>query len=286
MNLINIAEYTEYCKINLIIGIPAFLLSIIFASVLLYVFFLARPKGRKSGVEVFLTDYAHRGLHNKDIPENSLLAFENAVSSGHGIELDVQLSKDGVVMVFHDYTLSRMTGCDKKLSDLEYSELSSLRLKGSDEVIPTFSQVLSLVDGKVPLLVELKGESLDSSLCEKVSILLKDYKGKYCIESFNPILIKKMKSFLPDAFYGQLYTNVCREKKKYSFLNMALSVMALNFLSRPDFIAYNQVDRESFPVKLTTKFYKAYRFVWTARTKEEYKTAKDLGENPIFEKES
>jgi glycerophosphoryl diester phosphodiesterase len=254
--------------------------------VVLYLFLLVRPKKRKNGVEKFLTDYAHRGLHGGEIPENSLSAFKKAIDEGVGIELDVQLSKDGVVMVFHDYTLKRMTGVEKLLSDLDFSELSKLTLLKTEEKIPTLEEVLSLVDGKVPLLVELKGENLDSSLCGKTAEVLKNYKGDFCIESFNPLLIKKMKSFLPDAFYGQLYTNVCRDKKKYSPLNIILSLMALNVVSRPDFIAYNKLDRNSFPVKLTTKFYKAYNFVWTTKTKEEFDTAKALGECPIFEKEA
>ncbi len=251
----------------------------------IYLLLLVRPRRRKKDVEEYLVDYAHRGLHGKGVPENSLLAFRRAVESGVGIELDVQLSKDGEVMVFHDYTLTRMTGVDKKLSELEYSELSKLSLLNTDEKIPTLKEVLSLVDGKVPLLVELKGEDLDSSLCGKVFELLKEYKGSYCIESFNPLLLKKMRSFLPDVFYGQLYTNVCKDKKKYSPLNILLSLMAFNFLSKPDFIAYNKEYRDSLPVKITTRLYKGYKFVWTTRTKKEYDLAKSLGEHPIFEKE-
>lgn len=255
---------------------------LVFAS---YFFCFIKPRKRRPVSKELLADYAHRGLHGKDIPENSLLAFEKAVGEGFGIELDVQLSKDGEVMVFHDYTLFRMTGCDKLLADMDYDELSKLTLLDTCEKIPTFKEVLSLVDGKVPLLVELKGENLDSSLCEKVAVLLKEYKGSYCIESFNPLLIKKMKRFLPEAFYGQLYTNVCRDKKKRSPLNVLLTLMAFNFLSKPDFIAYNKEDRKSFPVKITTSFYKGYKFVWTLKSALEYKTAKSLGEYPIFEKE-
>jgi hypothetical protein len=93
-----------------------------------------------------------------------------------------------------------------------------------------------------------------------------------------------MRKYLPDAFYGQLYTNVVRDKKKASALNILLTIMGFNFLARPDFIAYNIEDRSSFPVKLTTKFYKAERFIWTARSKEEYDKAHALGEHPIFER--
>lgn len=255
------------------------LLLIIF---LLYILVLVRPKKREVDNESLVCNYAHRGLHSETVPENSLEAFSLAVDNGYGIELDVQLSSDGEVMVFHDYTLTRMTGVEKKLNDLTKDELKALTLKNTSEAIPTLEEVLTLVDGKVPLLIELKGEDLDTRLCEKAANRLKAYKGKYCIESFNPLLIKKMKNFLPNAFYGQLYTNVCREHG-FNIINALLTCMALNFLSSPDFIAYNKVDRNSFPVKLTTKFYKAPRFVWTVKTAEEMNDAKKFGECAIFE---
>ena len=266
------------------IDILLILLLILVVLSLVYVFILAAPKAGKVKDQRLLTSYAHRGLHGSGVPENSLEAFRKATGEGYGIELDVQLSKDKEVMVFHDYTLVRMTGVDKKLCDLLAEELKQLNLAGTRETIPAFKEVLEEVAGRVPLLIELKGESFDTSLCEKVASLLKDYKGPYCIESFNPLLIKAMKKYLPDSYYGQLYTNVCKEKKKYSCLNILLTLMALNVLSRPDFIAFNKNTRNSFPVKLTTKFYKAVRFVWTVKSQEEYDEAISLGEYPIFER--
>ncbi len=252
--------------------------------VAVYFLILVRPPQKTKPQKKLLCDYAHRGLHNgKDAPENSLAAFEAACQRGYGIELDVQLSRDGKVMVFHDYTLVRMTGCDKKLAELDATELTKLTLGDSDQKIPTFEEVLALVDGRVPLLVELKGENFDTSLCAKVAELLRGYKGDYCMESFNPLLIGNMKKEFPDAFCGLLYTNVCREKKKNSALNIALTAMALNVVARPDFIAFNKADRDSFAVKVTTKLYKAPKFVWTVNTQEELDTAHKNGELPIFE---
>ncbi len=260
------------------------ILSVLIVLFLVYLLILVRPCKDSQNCVSLLTDYAHRGLHGKDIPENSLAAFDRAASAGYGIELDVQLSSDGEVMVFHDYTLSRMTGCDKKLCELSSDELSELHLGGTDQTIPKFKEVLSLIDGRVPLLIELKGESLDTSLCEKVALALDGYSGEYCIESFNPLLIKEMKKHLPKAFCGLLYTNVCRDKKKFSALNAVLSIMVLNFIARPDFIAYNKEDRKSIPVLITTAFYRAPKFVWTVKNEEELNTAHDLGECAIFEK--
>jgi glycerophosphoryl diester phosphodiesterase len=259
-------------------------LAVLVFLILLYSLVLVRPKKYKNLNQNLLCNYAHRGLHGAEIPENSMAAFERAVEKGYGIELDVQLSKDGVVTVFHDYTLNRMTGIDKKLCELDPEELQRLTLNGTNQTIPTFKQVLELVNGKVPLLVELKGENLDTALCEKVAELLYEYKGDYCIESFNPLLIKAIKKYLPNAFCGQLFTNVCRDKKKYSVLNIVLTFMAFNFLAKPNFIAFNQKDRNSIPVILTTKLYKAPKFVWTITNKNDFDKALENQECAIFER--
>ena len=245
---------------------------------------LVAPSPRRRGVRPFLSArYAHRGLHGGGIPENSLPAFEKACQKGFGIELDVQLSGDGVVVVFHDDTLNRMTGKDAKVKDLTLLELQRLSLSGTEETIPTFQDVLKLVNGRVPLLVELKGEDFNAALCAPVAELLKGYRGEYCIESFNPLLLRAMRKHLPDACYGQLYTNVCKDRKKYSLLNILVSCMTFNFLSKPDFIAYNYVYRNSLPVRLTTKLYTATPFVWTVRDREELARARQKGELSIFE---
>ena len=258
-------------------------LGVLLVSALLYLLVFIRPRGRQPSDPALLCDYAHRGLHNETIPENSLSAFKRACEQGCGIELDVQLSRDGVVMVFHDYALARMTGAEGKLRERDASELQKLKLSGSDQTIPTFAEVLELVGGRVPLLVELKGENLDTSLCEKVADHLRTYPGPYCIESFNPLLLRRMKQFLPETYYGLLYTNTCRDKKSHSLLNLLVTAMMLNFLARPHFIAYNQLDRDSLPVKLTTRLYRAPRFVWTVRSDETFNLAHKLGEHPIFE---
>lgn len=271
---------------QILLIIASSLVSLALLLALIAVFILIRPAGRRPKDERLLCQYAHRGLHDGNkgaLPENSMAAFELACKEGYGIELDVQLSRDGVVMVFHDYTLIRMTGKDGKVAEYDAAELQKLSLANTEQKIPSFSEVLSLVKGRVPLLIELKGESFDSSLCPKVAEILKSYEGDYCIESFNPLLIKNMRKLMPDVFYGQLYTNVVRDKKKKSALNIILTLMGFNFLARPDFIAYNIEDRGSFPVWLTTKLYKAEKFIWTARSREEYDKAHALSEHPIFE---
>ena len=236
--------------------------------------FLIFP-GRRNIPEIFRRDYAHRGLHNNSetgeiphIPENSLAAFELAAEKGFAIELDVQLSKDGEVYVFHDYDLFRMTGRKAKLSELSSDELDGLRLLDTDERIPRFSEVLELVSGRVPILVELKGESMDTSLCPKADAILSGYSGEYIVESFNPMLLFWYRKHRPEVIRGQLYTNVVKSNG-FSALNLLLTGMLFNFLVRPDFVAYDKARPEAIPVVMT-RLFGAGQYVWTIKSREEY----------------
>lgn len=247
--------------------------------------FLIFP-GKRTIPEVFRRDYAHRGLHNNGdsgeiphIPENSLPAFDLAASKGFAIELDVQLSNDGEVYVFHDYSLKRMTGRDAKLSELDSEELDELRLLDTDERIPRFTEVLEKVAGRVPILVELKGESMDTSLCPKTDTILSAYSGDYIVESFNPLLLFWYRKRRPDVIRGQLYTNVVKSNG-FSALNLFLTGMLFNFLVRPDFVAYDKERPDSVPVALT-RFFGTGQFVWTIKSREEY--AKKKKALAIFE---
>lgn len=241
---------------------------------LLYLLVLLRPAHLpKEYRQTLLTDYAHRGLHGGGIPENSLAAFRLAAEAGYGIELDLQLSRDGEVMVFHDYTLDRMTGINGTLTALTAAELSGMPLLCADgtpteQRIPTLAQVLETVGGRVPLLIELKGESTDTALCPAADAILRDYPGDYCVESFNPMLLFWYKKHRPEVMRGQLYTDVFREKGRTP-LNFLLSCMALNVLSRPHFIACDRTYTSRLPVRLTTGVMGAKRFVWTVRREEE-----------------
>ncbi len=239
-------------------------ISVIILAILLaiYVFMIA-PSARKLEPEL-MRNYAHRGLHGEGIPENSLAAFRLAAERGYGIELDVQLSRDGEVYVFHDYTLERMTGREGKLAELTSLELDELRLNGSEEKIPRLSEVLEVVGGRVPILVELKGEAVDTSLCPRVDEILSRYEGKYLVESFNPALLGWYRRNRPEVRRGQLWTDVIREKKP-SVLNFALTAMLTNCLSRPDFVAYDRRYARAWPLFAVTRILGAGRFVWTVR---------------------
>ena len=136
--------------------------------------------------------YAHRGLHDNsgDIPENSIPAFKKAIEAGYGIEFDVQLTKDRIPIVFHDDTLERVCGVSGSAKDYTYKELLEFHLFDTKEHIPTLSEVLSLVNSQVPLIIELKFPENPATVCHYADAVIKNYKGVYCIESFRAVLFR------------------------------------------------------------------------------------------------
>ena len=220
-------------------------------------------------------EFAHRGLHNKNLPENSLRAFLAAVDRGLGIELDIQCSKDGEVVVFHDFTLSRMTEKQGRVLDYTAEELGKMSLKGLPDGIPTLKQVLDAVGGKVPLIIEIKVPGLDLSVCPKAFALLDRYQGPYCIESFHPLAIRWMKRHRPAVLRGQLSSDFFKHSEKGSRISFfAVKNLLLNFLSRPDFIAFDIRYPRALSFRLCTKFFHAIPIGWTVRTRDELKNAK------------
>lgn len=224
---------------------------------------------------------AHRGLHLKDksVPENSLAAFKRAAEAGYGIELDVQLSKDGYVVVFHDDTLNRVCGVNAKVCDKTLEELKKMSLCGTAETIPLFSEVLSLVDGRSPFIVELKTGKRNKELCEKTWALLKEYKGEYCIESFNPFIVRWFRKNAPQVLRGQLASPPADYKGETNKLTgFILGNLLLNFLARPQFIAYKIVDKKPFTVRLCEAM-GAMRVCWTSHDK----ASEERNDTVIFE---
>lgn len=183
---------------------------------------------------------AHRGLHtiDKKVPENSIAAFNAACEGGYGIELDVQLTKDGQVVVFHDDDLKRVCGVEGRVDSKTLEELESCRLEGTDQGIPLFAEVLACVDARTPLIVELKSGSHNEELCEKTLALLKAYKGKYCVESFDPSIVKWFKINAPEIVRGQLAGLPEHYGSKNKVKNFLMGNCLLNFMGRPQFIAY------------------------------------------------
>ncbi len=229
--------------------------------------------------------YAHRGLHGGGVPENSLEAFRLALENGYGMELDVHLLRGGGLAVIHDSSLKRTAGADVKIEDLAAGNLENYRLEGTDEKIPQLFQVLELVQGKVPLIVELKTEKNNvARLCTAVCNVLEDYEGAYCIESFDPRCIHWLRKNRPDIIRGQLTENFLKSGGKMPwFLRFCLTTQLFNFLTLPDFAAYRFSHRKRLGNILCRRIWGIRGVSWTLQTPEEFAIAKREGWLPIFE---
>ena len=261
--------------------------SLVIGLVIFYLFLIMPRIFNRKSFDPFLNNYyAHRGLHDEITPENSMKSFELAIRNNYGIELDVRLTKDQVPVVFHDHNLNRMSGIDKNISDLSYDELQAYRLKSSQERIPKLIDVLNLVDDKVPLIVELKSGSNDdfNLICDKTAEILDDYKGRYCIESFNPFVLFWFKRFRPNIIRGQLSTNFPKEKIKGNpIANLILTYLCFNFQTKPDFIAYGHKHKNNLSFLLCRNLYKTMTIAYTIKTEDEYINSKDDFDLFIFE---
>ncbi len=227
---------------------------------------------------------AHRGLHTDDArrPENSLAAFGAAVQQGYPIELDVHLTADGVVVVLHDNTLERMTGDPRRVAEIELGELRELRLLGTDERVPTLREVLDLVDGAVPLLVEVKNPSdtvgpLENAVVDE----LKDYRGEVAIQSFNPFSLAAVRDAAPEIPRGQLSGSFEGEDLALHEV-FVLRNLLMNWKSRPVFIAY---ELDALPTWGTTlQRTRGWLLLgWTATSPEELARADELCDGVIFD---
>lgn len=215
--------------------------------------------------------YAHRGLHDNhsDAPENSMAAFRKAVEAGYGIELDVQLTKDGVPVIFHDFTLDRICGVAGRVDVYTYEELQRFTLLQSEEKIPKLEDFLAMVAGKVPLIVELKVEWTDLSLCPVVQAMLSEYKGVYCIESFNPLALLWYRRHCRQVMRGQLSTNFRRDGEYKNIFYFLLTHLLTNFVTSPDFIAYNCKFKEEPGRKICRKLYRNLAVAWTVKNQKQ-----------------
>lgn len=210
-------------------------------------------------------NYAHRGLYTSDqsVPENSLAAFRRAVENGYGMELDVQLSADDEVVVFHDDTLERVCGVAGDVDDRDWDELRRLSLCETDERMPLFSEVLNAVGGRTPIIIELKTGRKNRLLCEKTLALIDRYGGPVCVESFDPWIVRWFRVHAPDILRGQLssqYDDLAQDMGR--FRAFCRSRLLTNFIARPQFIAY-RVGKKPLTVRLC-ELMGAMKVAWTA----------------------
>ena len=269
---------------------PLLIALIIAASVLLLGLalwlFMIWPGGRRKEMLKY-TDYhyAHRGLHDSTKAENSLSAFSAAKERGYGIELDVRLSKDGELVVHHDATLERVAGREGKVIDYTAEELAAMSLAGTSDGIPTFRQVLDLIDGAVPLIIEIKMADGEKGVAEKLVEVLEGYEGPYVVESFNPKALKIVRKKRPDILRGILSMEYLKEEKhKGSLLYGLLQHLMLNFMVRPDFIAYEKTGYAVWGLRFVRRSFGTALITWTVKSAEEEMEAISHGfDTVIFE---
>ena len=247
--------------------ILAIALGILGGALLLFIFVFAPGyASKKKRASFWGRNIAHRGQFeaNQSVPENSIAAFRRAVDAGYGVELDVQLSKDGEVVVFHDDDLARVCGVEKRVDALDLAELRELSLCETDERIPLFTEVLEALGGKVPVIVELKNGPRNGELCRKTLDILKAYSGEYCIESFNPFIVAWFRFHAPSVLRGVLSQppKDFREAKMSGAVSTLLGNCAFNFAARPHFIAY-RIAKKPLSIRLCENL-GAMKVAWTA----------------------
>lgn len=261
----------------------------IFVILIIFALYLLAIRGRTGNPELSKLrgwSYAHRGLHKKpQVGENSLTAFCLAAEKGYGAEFDVHLLKDGNLAVIHDSALKRTTGQEGDVENLTVEELKNYRLEASDDVIPTFRQVLDVFEGRAPVIIELKTKGGNAAkLCEAVCRELDGYHGDYCIESFDPRCVYWLKRHRPSIVRGQLSQDFLKEPTGMGkVLDWVLGMLLCNFLTRPDFIAYRFSDRKKLSNRICTKLYGVQGASWTLKNRSDYDTAVNEGLLPIFE---
>jgi len=223
---------------------------------------------------LFAKPFAHRGLHGAGIVENSRAAFRAAIQAGHGIELDVQASGDGEAIVFHDYELGRLTGAQGRLAEMSAAVLGAIPLTGESEGLPTLTEVLALIEGRAPLLIEVKSPGRRvGALSRAVARAVDAYMGPVAVMSFNPGVPRWFARHRPEVLRGLVVTEEGRPER--SRLRRRLSL----WWSRADFLAYDIRD-------LPSRFAAGSGLpvgTWTVRTEAQRATAAEHADQIIYE---
>lgn len=223
--------------------------------------------------------FAHRGLHGGGVPENSLSGFAGAMARGFGIECDVHKASDGIPVVFHDWELDRLTAERGPVAERSAAQLGQIALSGSADSIPTLRQLLDLVGGRSPILIEVKSrrDRRVGALCLAVRRVLEGYRGPHGVMSFDPRVSRWFATNSPHTVRG-LVVSEEDDKALPGRLRRHLSL----WHARPDFLAYDIRDLPaSFPASQRRRGLPVA--TWTVRSSELFERALDHADAPIVE---
>ena len=205
---------------------------------------------------------AHRGLHNLQIPENTLPSFVKCVDKNYIIELDIHILSDNTIVVYHDHNLKKLTGVNKVIETLSYAQLSKIKID-KKYTIPTLKQVMHIVNGKVPILIEIKDVDNNSKFEEELVKILDNYNGEFAIQSTNPFVIDWFCKNRKDCVIGLIVFNDLNFK------------LVKKYVKKIDFIS---VYKKQLPFKINKLV-----LGWTIRKQSEYEKYKYLCDNLICE---
>jgi glycerophosphoryl diester phosphodiesterase len=235
------------------------------------------PDGRRVSF-LARVPYAHRGLHGTRLVENSRAAIMAAAEAGYGVELDVQFTLDGAAFVFHDETLDRLTEATGKLKHMTTRDLAQIKLNGTDETIPKLDEILRLINGRVPVLIELKAvEGHVSQLCVAVRHALESYRGEAAVMSMHGEVPRWFAAHGTRVVRGLIMS----DNSEYARERPAEQLKAI-FRSKPEFLA---IDVNDLPSRLAARLRKRGIPVltWTVRTAEQQALAAENADQIIFE---
>lgn len=252
--------------------------------------FAVKPRiwGKPDLSEIRRYDYARRGFYDpaKHIPENSLAAFRAAIEHGYGITMDVRITRDGVPVLFHDERIYRMTGIDGTIENCTLAELRELKLGRSEETIPTLEEALELIDGQVPVLLELHVcEGNYETLCDLTCDVLDVYEGVFAVQAFDPRVLRWFRQQRNEYIRGQLvdYNHSSGTSIKSRIWDLFSASLFMNFLTEPDMLSCSIGSRMNPSIWICRVLYNTLRLEWTVKNMDEYERVRTGGAIAVFE---
>lgn len=222
---------------------------------------------------------AHRGFHhNKLIPENSLLAFKKAIENNYSVEFDINITNDNKIVVFHDENLYRLCNKKENIEEVKYSFLKDLNLYETDEKIPLLEEVLSLVNGKITLIIEIKKHKNIGLLEEIVFQLLGKYKGEYFLCSFEKDILIYLKTSRLNHKIGLIFETLPNNFRKYE----KILFLYRFFKVKPDFVSLDEKLLDS-SIYIFCKKKGIEIITWTIKNKNRYEEIAKKVDGIIFE---